>query len=71
MLEYQNGFRKERSCTDTSFTVKLLMEKWIEHDLEMHTYFVDLKKAYDNVNREKLLEILAEYDVPKKIVQCN
>jgi len=45
MLGYQNGFRKGRSCTDASFTVKLLMEQQIEYNLEMHICFVDLEKA--------------------------
>ena len=44
ILEYQNGFRRGRSCTDASFTIKLLIEKRIEHNLEMHACFVDLEK---------------------------
>jgi hypothetical protein len=54
MLESQNGFCKGRACTDASFTIKLLMEKRIEHNLEMHMCFVDLEKAYNNVNRKRL-----------------
>jgi len=27
MIQTQNGFRKERSCTDPTFCLKLLIEK--------------------------------------------
>lgn len=67
MLECQNGFRGGRSCTDASFTVKLLIEKKIEHNQELHMCFIDLEKAYDNVNRRILFETLQEYEVPKKL----
>ena len=50
MLEHQNGFRKGRSFTEASFTVKLLMEKKTEHNSEIHPFFIDLEKAYDKVN---------------------
>ena len=45
-------------CTDASFTIKLLMEKRNEYELPMRMCFIDLKKAYDRVNRGKLFEIL-------------
>ena len=48
--------------------IKLLMEKRIEHGLEMHMYFIDLEKAYDRVNRAKLFSILPDYEIPTKII---
>jgi len=36
MTETQNGFRKGRSCTDTTFCLKLLIEKRREFNLETH-----------------------------------
>lgn len=39
MSESQNGFRKGRSCTDANYTIKLLMEKRIEHNLETHIFY--------------------------------
>lgn len=70
LLECQNGFRKGRSCTDASFTIKLLMEKRIEYSQEMHMCFIDFEKAYDNVNRNKLFSALEEYNIPKKLIRA-
>ncbi|HYS62000.1 MAG TPA: reverse transcriptase family protein [Gemmatimonadales bacterium] len=67
LSESQNGFRKGRSCTDASYTVKLLMEKRVEHNLETHICFIDLEKAYDRVNRNKLFEVLNDLGVSGKI----
>ena len=67
LSESQNGFRKGRSCTDASYTVKLLMEKRIEYNLETHMCFIDLEKAYDRVNRKKLFEVLKDEEITYKM----
>lgn len=69
LLESQNGFRRGRSCTDACYTIKLLMEKRIEYNEEMHLCFIDLEKAYDNVNRHKLFKILPEYNISPKMIR--
>jgi len=60
-LESQNGFRTGRSCTGATYsielTIKLIMEKRIEFDLETHFCFIDFEKAYDRVDGGKLFEI--------------
>jgi sorting nexin-29 len=62
--EKQNGFRKGRSCCDGYFTMKILIEKHSEFNMETHIAFVDFKKAFDRVNRKELLRILASDKVP-------
>ena len=69
LLESQNGFRGGRSCIDAAYTVKLLMEKRVEFNLETHFCFIDFEKAYDRVEREKLFEILRERKIPSSIIQ--
>ena len=54
MLEEWCGFRKGRSCTVAIFTVQQIIEKRKEHNLPLLLLFIDHKKAYDNVNRDKL-----------------
>ena len=58
MVEEQCGFRKGRSCTDAIFTAQQLMEKRIEHNLSLFLLFIDYEKAHDNVNRDKLWEMM-------------
>jgi hypothetical protein len=57
MVEEQCGFRKGRSCTDAIFTVQQITEKR-KHNLPLFLLFIDYEKAYDNVNRDKLWEIM-------------
>jgi hypothetical protein len=47
IAESQNGFRKGRSCTDSDFTLKMLVDKRHEYNLETHIAFVDYEKASD------------------------
>jgi sorting nexin-29 len=42
--EEQNGFQKGRSCCDGYFTIKILIEKHCEFNMETHIAFVDFKK---------------------------
>ena len=58
MVEEQCGFRKGRSCTDAIFTVQQIMDKRKEHNLPLFLLFIDYEKAYDNVNRDKLWEMM-------------
>jgi len=58
MVEEQCGFRKGRSCTDAIFTVQQIIEKRKEHNLQLFLLFIGYEKAYDNVNRDKLWEMM-------------
>ena len=65
--EEQNGFREGRSCTDASFTIKQIVEKRKEYNLETCLAFIDYEKAYDRVDRKKLWNIMEEYKIPKNL----
>ena len=58
MEEERCGFRKGRSCTDAIFEVQLIIEKRKEHNLPLFLLFIDYEKAYGNVNRDKLWEVM-------------
>jgi hypothetical protein len=67
--EEQNGFRKGRSYSDGYFTMKVLLERHRKFNMKTHVAFVDLKKAFDRVNRTKLPEILQNENIPQQIIQ--
>jgi sorting nexin-29 len=67
--EEQNGFQKGGSCCDGYFTVKILIGKHREFNMETHIAFVDFKKAFDQVNRMELLRILTSDQVPQQTIQ--
>jgi len=65
-LDEQNGLLKAWSCSRGYFTLKILVEKHREFNIQMHIAFVDFKIAFDRVNTRKLLEILGN-DFPQQI----
>lgn len=69
IAENQNGFRKGRSCTDSVFTLKMIIEKRREFNLETHIAFVDYEKAFDRVKRPKLWEIMSKKGIPQHLIQ--
>jgi hypothetical protein len=52
------GIAKTRSCIDVQFSMKLLIEKRREFNLETHLAFIYYVKAFDKVKRSKMFEIL-------------
>jgi sorting nexin-29 len=67
MVEEQCGFRKGRSCTHAIFTVQQIIEKRKERILPLFLLFIDYEKAYDNVNRDKLWEMM-ENKIPNYLL---
>lgn len=63
MGEEQCGFRDGRGCVDLVFTLKILAEKFSEKKKDVIVYFLDLEKAYDRVQREKLWRKLESYGI--------
>ena len=70
MKETQNGFRKGWSCTDPTFCLKLLTEKRREFNLETHLLFIDYEKAFDNVTRRILFNVLKSKHIPDTSVKA-
>jgi len=62
MVEEQCGFRKGRSCIDAIFMVQQIIEKKKRTQLAavsfIYMLFIDYEKACDNVNRDKLWEMM-------------
>jgi hypothetical protein len=42
--------------------------KNIEFNIETHLAFVDFKKAFDKVNRNKLMEVLKADNIPNQLI---
>lgn len=58
LVDSQCGFRAERSTVDMVFATRQLVEKALEQNTGICLAFVDIRKAFDSVNREALFEIL-------------
>lgn len=69
LLEQQAGFRPKRSTIDHIFSLKMVMEKSREFNKSLHICFIDLRKAYDSVNRQLLWKICRHYGLTEKIIK--
>ena len=59
-----------RSCTDPTFCLKLLIEKRRECNLETHLLFIDYEKAFDNIQRHILFNILKVRHIPGTLLKA-
>nr|VZI24541.1 unnamed protein product [Spirometra erinaceieuropaei] len=65
--ESQCGFRRHRGITDMIFAARQLQEKCREMRTHLYSTYVDLKNAYDPVNREGLWKIMQKFGCPEAI----
>ena len=50
---------------DANFAVNISLQTLQEHRTYIYAIFVDLKEAYDTINREFLCKILSKYGILK------
>ena len=64
----QAAYQKVRSSTEQVFTIKILAEKAITcENYDIFLLFLDMSKAFDTVNRSKLMEILKNILTPSEL----
>ena len=69
LLEWQCGFRRSRGCRDQLFTLRLLFDEAAERKRQLVIVFVDLKKAFDSIDRQALMVVLQRRGVPPELVE--
>jgi hypothetical protein len=67
-MESKCGFRGERSCIDAIFSLKLILERRSEFNLETHLLFLDYEKTFDQVNRPTLFNTLHKRNIPDPVL---
>ena len=66
----QNGFRKNRSCTDHIFSLNSIIKNRINNKESTFCAFIDFEKAFDWVNRDLLLYRLQQYNINGKVYKA-
>jgi hypothetical protein len=67
--EEQSGFQTGRSCKDSIFCMKEVIEERNATNQETYLLFVDLTKAYDSIPILKLWEVLGESNINSTLIK--
>jgi sorting nexin-29 len=70
LLEEQNRFRRNRSCTDGVCSAAQLIEKHCECNIPTHIAFIDYEKAFNTISRNKLWKVLNSKGMPQHLIRA-
>ena len=66
----KTGFRAGRSTTEQIFNLRILFEKYLQHQQNLYDVFIDFKKAFDRVWHEALWATMRKYNINVNIIQA-
>ena len=69
IAEEQAGFRAERSTTEQIFNLRILYEKYLQHQQDLYHVFIDFKKAFDGVWYAALWATMKKYNISTNLIQ--
>ena len=69
IAEEQAGFRAGRSTTEQIFNLRILCEKYLQHQQNLHQVFIDFKKAFDRVWHAALWATMRKYNISANLVR--
>ena len=69
IVEEQAGFRPGRSTTEQIFSLRILCERYLQHQQELFHVFVDFKKAFDRVWHAALWSTMKLYNINANLIK--
>ena len=63
IIKKQVGFRAGRSTTAQIFGLRILYEKYLQHQQDLYHVFIDFKKAFDRVWHAALWATMKKYNI--------
>ena len=69
--EEQAGFRAGRSTTEQIFNLRILGEKYLQHQQSLYHVFIDVKKAFDRVWHKALWATMRKYNISASIIRAT
>ena len=63
IAEEQAGFRAGRSTTEQIFNLRILCEKYLQHQQDLYHVFIAFKKAFDRVWHAALWATMKKYNI--------
>ena len=67
--EEQAGFRAGRSTTEKIINLKILCEKYLQHQQNLYHVFIDFKKAFDRVWHAALWATMQKYNISANLAR--
>ena len=62
---------RDRSTVDNIFTIKIAVEKRVQHNRETHIALIDLEKAYDSVPISQLWKELEHLNINANLIAAT
>ena len=69
IAEEQAGFRPGRSTTEQIFNLRILCERYLQHQLDLFHVFVDFKKTFDRVWHAALWSTMKLYNINANLIK--
>ena len=70
IAEEQAGFRARRSTAEQIFNLRILGEKYLQHQQNLYHVFIGFKKAFDRVWHEALWATMRKYNINASIIRA-
>ena len=69
IAEEQAGFRAGRSTTEQIFNLRILCEKYLQHQQDLYHVFIDFNKAFNRVWHAALWATIKKYNISTNLIQ--
>ena len=70
IAEEQAGFRPGRSTTEQIFNLRIINEKYNQHQQDLHQVFIDFRKAFDRVWQAALWTTMKKFNIDNNLIQA-
>ena len=69
IAEERAGFRAGRSTTEQIFNLRILCEKYFQHQQNLYHVFIDFKKAFDRILHAALWATMKKYNISTNFIR--
>ena len=69
IAEEQAGFRAGKSTTEQIFNLRILSEKYLQHQQDLHHVFIDFKKAPEGACHAALWATMEKYNISANFIR--
>ena len=69
IAEEEADFRAGRSTTEQIFSLRILCEKYLQHQQDLYHVFIDLKKALDRVWHAAMWATTKKYNISTNLIR--